>query len=188
MKKQLAILHTTLVSIATKQFISILKQNSCYDIMADSAVYRLLPSLSYLCNVMPQNPYSFLNCFMPLRVHPITRDTINRIISKHRKALSSGKIQSTIHTDAAGDSDPEEDSYYYGILFMDETVVSIFKSNKNIGVTPADINAIMNFMKTNQSSLRKLQPCFEELCLPGMTEEYKLPLFFKYNEPKVKVG
>jgi len=36
MRKQLAVLHTNLVSIATKQFIRILKTNSCYDVMADS--------------------------------------------------------------------------------------------------------------------------------------------------------
>lgn len=40
MKKQLATLHTILVSMATKQFITILKQNSCYDIMADPSIYR----------------------------------------------------------------------------------------------------------------------------------------------------
>jgi hypothetical protein len=25
------------------------------------------------------------------------------------------------------------------------------------------------------------------MCLPGMTEDYKLPVFFKYNEQKVRV-
>jgi hypothetical protein len=25
------------------------------------------------------------------------------------------------------------------------------------------------------------------MCLPGMTEDFKLPVFFKYNEPKVRV-
>ena len=69
---------------------------------------------------------------------------------------------------------------------MDQTVVTIFKNNDQIAVTPADINCILNFIKTNSQQLRKLQPCFEELCLPGMTEEYKLPVFFKYNEAKVK--
>lgn len=26
------------------------------------------------------------------------------------------------------------------------------------------------------------------MCLPGMTEDYKLPVFFKYNESKVRVS
>lgn len=50
---------------------------------------------------------------------------------------------------ATGDSDPEEDSYYFGLLLLDETVVTIFKNNPNIRVTPADINVLLNFMKTN---------------------------------------
>lgn len=83
-------------------------------------------------------------------------------------------------------SSQEKDQYFFGLLLMDSTVVSIFKNNEQIRVTPADINVIINFMKTNQSHLRRLQPCFEEICLPGMTDEYKLPVFFKYNEPKLK--
>ena len=151
MKKQLAVLHTALVSIATKNFISVLRTNSCYDIMADSSVYRQLPSLSFLCNTMPQNPFSFLNLFLPLRLHPLTRNLIDGIITKHRNALSSGKLkQSSIHSEQANaDSDPEEDAYYFGLMFLDETVVTIFKNNQNIRVTPADINVILNFMKTN---------------------------------------
>lgn len=66
-------------------------------------------------------------------------------------------------------------------MFLEETVVTIFKNNQNIKVTPADINVILNFMKTNETALQRLQPCFEEICLPGMTEEYKLPVFFKFN-------
>ena len=78
----------------------------------------------------------------------------------------------------------EQDSFYYGLLIVDQTVVTIFKNNEEIAVTPADVNVLLNFVKTNQDSLRLLQPCFEEICLPGMTEEYKLPVFFKYFEPK----
>lgn len=104
---------------------------------------------------MPQNPFTFLNCFAPLRLHPFSRNVVNQIINQHREALSSGKIK-TDHPVASGDEDPEEDSYYFGLLIVDETVVSIFKNNQNIRVTPADVNVIMNFMKTNQDSLRRL--------------------------------
>lgn len=185
MRKMLGVLHTSLVSVATKQFIAILKQNSCYDLMDDPAIYRQLPSLSYLCQVMQQNPYTFLNCFLPLRLHPYSRNVVNQIVSTHREALQAGRIQSD-HVVASGDSDPEDDSYYFGLLLLDETVVTIFKNNESIRVTPADVNAILNFIKTNQEPLRRLQPCFEEICLPGMTEEYKLPIFFKYDEKRLK--
>ena len=45
MKKQLELLHTQLVSIATKNFIQHMKENSCYDIMEDQTIYRQLLSL-----------------------------------------------------------------------------------------------------------------------------------------------
>lgn len=74
------------------------------------------------------------------------------------------------------------------LLMCDETIIAIYKNNPNIRVTPADVNSIVNFIKTNSEALRRLQPCFEEICLPGMTEEYKLPIFFKFDEAKVKTG
>ena len=52
MRKQLAVLHTTFVSIATKNFVTVLQQNSCYDVMSDASVYRQLPSLNFLCSLM----------------------------------------------------------------------------------------------------------------------------------------
>jgi len=110
---------------------------------------------------------------------------VNNVIEKHREALRLGKIQSG-HGYSTQEDDPEGDAYYFGLLMVDETVVSIFKNNRSIRVTPADINVLVNFIKTNQEPLRRLQPCFEEICLPGMTEDYKLPVFFKYDEPRLK--
>ena len=40
LKKQLETLHTTLVSIATKNFVEMLMQNSSYDVMGDPSIYR----------------------------------------------------------------------------------------------------------------------------------------------------
>jgi len=121
--------------------------------MSDPAVYRLLPSLSFLCSTMRKNPSTFLNCYLPLRIHPLTRQTVDHIIHKHRLAL-----QSNINSDGGekllgeqpnAEADKEEDSFYYGIMFMDESVVTVFKNNQNIRVTPSDVNVILNFMKTN---------------------------------------
>jgi hypothetical protein len=113
-------------------------------------------------------------------MHPHTRQSIHAMINKNKENLDTGIIS---HDDSIVEGD-EEDYFYFCIMMLDETVVTIFKNNKNIRVTPADINVILNFMKTNQVALRCMQPCFEEICLPGMTEEYKLPVFFKYNEAK----
>ena len=162
-----------------------MKENSCYDMMEDQTIYRQLISLYQLCSHMPQNPSTFLNLYLPLRLHPMTRGVINNIINKHRNALQNGEIVGDEETQGKYE-DQEADAYYYGLLFVDQTVVTIFKNNEQIAVTPADVNCILNFIKTNSGQLRKLQPCFEELCLPGMTEEYKLPVFFKYNEAKLK--
>lgn len=39
--------------------------------------------------------------------------------------------------------------YYYGILMMNHTVITIFKNQRDIAVTPCDINLMMHFTKTN---------------------------------------
>lgn len=111
----------------------------------------------------------------------MTRSIINSIILKHSAALANGEL-----SNPTTDDDPEESNFYFGLLILDETVVTIFKNNQNISVTPADVNVLLNFIKSHQEVMKRLQPCFEEICLPGMTEEYKLPVFFKYNEVKLK--
>jgi hypothetical protein len=62
---------------------------------------------------------------------------------------------------------------------LKNTVVTIFKTNQDISVTPADINCILNFSRFNT-----FEGCeyFTEICLPGMTEEFRLPVFFKHYE------
>ena len=45
--------------------------------------------------------------------------------------------------------DQEGDDFYYGLLIIDQTVVTVFKNNSEIAVTPADVNMLLNFMKTN---------------------------------------
>ena len=71
---------------------------------------------------------------------------------------------------------------------MNNTVVTIFKNNPDIAVTPQDVNLIFNFTHTNELIRKqdfpedKSNEFFYELCLPGMTEEFRLPVFFKYHD------
>lgn len=73
--------------------------------------------------------------------------------------------------------------YYFGVVLMKNTVVTIFKNNDAIAVTPADINVLINFINSNNY---KEDQYFAEICLPGMTEEFRLPVFFKYFLTKEK--
>jgi len=75
--------------------------------------------------------------------------------------------------------------YYYGVLIVKHSVVTIFKNNAEISVTPADINIIINYSILNlehkiEAGTRLETELFTEICLPGMTEDFKLPVFFKY--------
>jgi hypothetical protein len=67
--------------------------------------------------------------------------------------------------------------YYYGIVMMKNTVVTVFKNNPDIAVTPADINVLLNFTQNNTFQENEY---FTEICLPGMTEEFRLPVFFSH--------
>ena len=40
--------------------------------------------------------------------------------------------------------------YYFGIVLMKNVVVTIFKNNDAIAVTPADINILINYINTNK--------------------------------------
>lgn len=54
----------------------------------------------------------------------MTRSVVNSIILKHSVAMANGELSS-----AATDDDPEESNFYFGLLLLDETVVTIFKNN-----------------------------------------------------------
>ena len=69
---------------------------------------------------------------------------------------------------------------------MSHSVVTIFKNNEDIAVTPCDINAIHNYCHTHHGDRTKDSKCgfWQDMCLPGMTEGHKLPVYFSYfNDP-----
>lgn len=47
-----------------------------------------------------------------------------------------------------------------------------------------DINMLVNFMKEHDHRLLKRAPCFFNLCVPCITEEYKLSIFFNTSKKK----
>jgi hypothetical protein len=76
--------------------------------------------------------------------------------------------------------------YYYGLLIVKHTVICIFKNNPDIAVTPADVNIIINYSifnvenKFDEDGGARESELFTEVCLPGMTEDFRLPVFIKY--------
>ena len=77
-----------------------------------------------------------------MRLHPMTRAAVNSIILKHKPSkfddnsheplefdfnenTPQGKIQSPDNTPEAPS---EPDLYYYGLLMMNHTVITIFKN------------------------------------------------------------
>jgi hypothetical protein len=72
--------------------------------------------------------------------------------------------------------------YYYGLLMMNHTVITIFKNQRDIAVTPCDINIMINYTKTNLKDREtEDRSFFREICLPGMTEDFRLPVLYNYS-------
>jgi hypothetical protein len=46
-----------------------------------------------------------------------------------------------------------------------------------------DVNVVLNFVRAHESNLLKRAPCFVNMCMPGLTEDYKMSLFFNISKP-----
>ncbi|CDW87641.1 UNKNOWN [Stylonychia lemnae] len=154
MKKQLEVLHTQFISLQTSNLIKTLNINQSYDVANE--LYQHQFQIKHLCDKMYKDPYTFLNQFLPLRLHPKTRELVDETLRNNK---------------------PQTDKYYFGLVLMEGTVVGVIKNEMKITVVPTDINMIMNYINTNLHNLRTKTPSFETICLPGLTEEYKLNLF-----------
>lgn len=75
-------------------------------------------------------------------------------------------------------SKPTPDSYYFGLLVANSTVVGIFKSKPSVEIKPADIAVIMTFLTEHENRLKKRAPCFFNMCVPSLSENYKMSVFF----------
>lgn len=103
-----------------------------------------------------------MGLYLPMRLHPMTRGAINNIILRHKPTKDAQFLQQDLsneqpteggETPQRSGSQQEDDLeylYYFGIVFMKNTVVTIFKNNEAIAVTPADINILINYFNTNK--------------------------------------
>lgn len=64
---------------------------------------------------MNKDPFSFLNQYLPLRVHPKTRDFIHNQVLQHKP----------------------EGNPYYGMVLGQRSVAAIIKNTNNIEVVPS---------------------------------------------------
>ena len=73
---------------------------------------------------------------------------------------------------------------------MAHSVVTIFKNNSDISVTSVDINVLHNWCNTNLNNRTKESPTdfWTEICLPGMTEDFMLPVYFNFYPDEEKVS
>lgn len=79
---------------------------------------------------------------------------------------------------------PPSDQYYFGIVVANKTVVNVFKSKPSISAKPADIAVLMTFLTEHESRLKKRAPCFFNMCVPSLTEKYKMSVFFHTSDRK----
>lgn len=85
----------------------------------------------------------------------------------------------------ATSKDDTIDPFYYALVLADFSVISILKNNPKIRVSPADIHLLIHYIKTNYQNLAIEQPLFAKnggICMPGMTEQYKLAVFFHFDK------
>ena len=158
LRKQLYFMHLQIICAGTVNLIKCLKSNPNYDILSNIEVRNQMTPLSEYCKILWRDTTAIMNLYPPLRLHPMTRGAINNIVMKHKRNLltpsqkqsltgagAGGKgaeenpmLQAQIEAEnqAVMEDEEEETIYYYGLVLMDTTVVTIFKSNQDIQVAP----------------------------------------------------
>ena len=114
LKKQLEMLHLQLISITSRQIIVMLRQNPSFDLMGE--MITGLPLLKRMATGASKNPASFLNMYQPLRMSKTTAENVEYVVQRNK---------------------PASDSYFFGMLVADTTVVSLFKATQKTFVSPA---------------------------------------------------
>jgi len=75
-------------------------------------------------------------------------------------------------------------------LFSNRQVILKLERKVSLGLELLlllDINMLVNFMKEHDHRLLKRAPCFFNLCVPCITEEYKLSIFFHTSKKKKNI-
>ena len=80
---------------------------------------------------MQVNPCTFLNAFLPLRIHYKTRELIEEIIKRLK---------------------PQSEAFYYGLILAESTVIAIIRNNPKILIIPSGKNIQFKYIKRHQHS------------------------------------
>jgi len=177
-----------------------MKENPNYDILNNDNVRAQIPTMSTLCDYIWQDPATFLDLYLPLRLHPVTRAAVNDIILKHKPASKPPPEEQKEETPSESTKADDDDGididrlYYYGVIMIKYSVVTIFKNNAIITIESADLNSIIHHTifnveyKIEKGEIKETE-LFTELCIPGMTADYRLPVFIKYyNDDIIQKG
>jgi hypothetical protein len=84
LRKQLLVLHTYIISAGTRAIMKHFRNNPSYDLVNDDKLCFRVPALKEYCNYMWQDPSTFLNLYLPMRLHPMTRNAVYNIILRHK--------------------------------------------------------------------------------------------------------
>ena len=132
-----------------------LKMNPSFDLMGE--MYTGLPLVRRMAAVTNKTMSTFLNMFQPLKMTKQVQDSIEFVLQRNK---------------------PAPENFFFGLLLAETTVVAMFKSSQRTIVQPADVNLLVNFMTEHSKRLMKRAPCFFSVCIPGLTEEFKMSVFF----------
>jgi hypothetical protein len=50
-------------------------------------------------------------------------------------------------------------------------------------IVVVDVNVVLNFVAAHEANLQRRAPCFVNMCMPGLTEDYKMSVFFNFSKP-----
>ena len=98
-----------MISLTTNALIKTLIINPSFD--AVNAVVGQEEFLKNVCDTSSIDPSTFLNYFMPLRMHPKTREAIEHTVKKYK---------------------PNSENFYFGLVISEKTIVAIIKNNSKI--------------------------------------------------------
>ena len=114
LKKQLEMLHLQIISITSRQVIEMLKMNPSFDLMGE--MYTGLPLVRRMAAGANKSMATFLNMFQPLTMTKQVHESVEFVLQRNK---------------------PPPESFFFGVLLAETTVVGVFKSSQRTIVQPA---------------------------------------------------
>lgn len=141
-----------------------LSDNPSFDIQTEVSTGRAL--LNKSCLELSTDPGVILGCY------PLVRATSLEM----RQSLESGFENCA----------PPPEQYYFGIVLTGTKVAGIFKSSNAFDISAWDVHLLSGFVRKHESSLLKKAPCFFSLCIPSISPNYKMQVFYHTSARKTK--